>query len=415
MVCGLALAAPGNRLLSREPDLARTTGRVLILDNEHTLEGEIVQVGDDYRVRRAVGEVWVPGGKVLRLCANWADAYDFLSGRANSNDPDERIRLARWCQLHGLQKEALGEVNAALAMRPNHAEAGRLQSLLRRAVALAAPAAAATAPARPPASLPPVDLSTESMSGFATHIQPILMNACATCHANDRGGEFRLMRSFNGSANPRATQHNLAAVIAQIDKQRPLVSPLLVKAVSMHGTPPRVPLKGRQTAAYQHLQEWVEMTLATNPHLIEGSAVVGSEQFQREELQGGGVGRPAPSAGSATRAGMDRSRDREGITAQHRSLTVAAPMARAEENVATFRPAVSIQGEDARAAVVVSMSGQGTGILPSAPEPVQAPAVPAAPGSPRARATPKPQAPPPAEPVDSFDPAIFNRQMHPGG
>ena len=45
-----------------------TAGRVLILENQRTLEGDVERVGDQYRVRRSTGEMWVaalsPDGKV---------------------------------------------------------------------------------------------------------------------------------------------------------------------------------------------------------------------------------------------------------------------------------------------------------------------------------------------------------------
>src|SRR5262249_31611926 len=155
--------------------------------------------GEDFRIRRAVGEVWVPGEKVLCLCADWKDTYAFLRCRANLSDADERVRLARWCQVHGLKQEALEEISAAVELEPNNREARSFQPRLSGPVAApsakSAPAPQASAPP-PTQELPPVDLSSESLSVFNVRVQPILMNACARCHANNRGGEFRLMRAF---------------------------------------------------------------------------------------------------------------------------------------------------------------------------------------------------------------------------
>src|ERR1700676_4124238 len=98
-LCVAAIIVPAAvRLRAAEPKPPLATGHVLILDNERTLEGDIERDGDRYRIRRSIGETWVPGDKVLRLCANWQDAYDYLRTSANLMDPDERIRLARWCQ-----------------------------------------------------------------------------------------------------------------------------------------------------------------------------------------------------------------------------------------------------------------------------------------------------------------------------
>src|SRR5262245_55376817 len=120
----LALRAADNAPLAR--------GKVLVLENERTLEGDIEKHGDQYRVRRAVGETWIAADKVLRLCASREDAYKYLRGRANLSDPDERVRLAQWCHLNGLREQALSEVTAALELRPNHPESKRLLRSLQR-------------------------------------------------------------------------------------------------------------------------------------------------------------------------------------------------------------------------------------------------------------------------------------------
>src|SRR5215470_9273610 len=104
-VVALAWAA----LPAAQPEAARTTGKILVLDNERTLEGDIERVGDQYRVRRPVGELWIRGENTLRLCGTREEAYAFLRSRANLLDPDERVRLARWCHLQGLHGQALEE------------------------------------------------------------------------------------------------------------------------------------------------------------------------------------------------------------------------------------------------------------------------------------------------------------------
>ena len=67
--------------------------------NEYTMEGDIEFVGDRYRIRRQVGESWVPANRVLALVASLPDAFVYLRARINLYDPDERLRLARWCWL----------------------------------------------------------------------------------------------------------------------------------------------------------------------------------------------------------------------------------------------------------------------------------------------------------------------------
>jgi hypothetical protein len=65
-------------------------------------------------------------------------------------------------------------------------------------------------------------------------------------------------------------------VLAQINAAQPLASPLLTKAVTIHGGD-RAPLRNRHAIPYQALEEWVKTTLANNPQLLErlgGSAML---------------------------------------------------------------------------------------------------------------------------------------------
>lgn len=268
----------GVPLVAQERESTPTRGRVLVLDNERVVEGDIERLGTQYRVRRTLGETWIPGEKVLFLANDIKEAYRLLYRRANPDDPDERLRLARWCHGQGLNDLALENVRVAVKLRPNHAASRRLlESLERTAQASASrPAgggASAAAPTTPPsngAALP--EVTTETLGAFATRVQPILMNACAGCHAGGRGGSFQLARAYdNTTSSRRSVQQNLAAVLAQVNLAQPQASPLLTKAVSAHGNVTQAPLAGKQLAAYRALEEWVERTLASNPQLRDSA------------------------------------------------------------------------------------------------------------------------------------------------
>jgi hypothetical protein len=99
------------------------------------------------------------------------------------------------------------------------------------------------------------------------------MNACANCHANGRGGNFKLTRAYNSAVlNRKTLQQNLAAVLGEVNLVQPQNSLLLSKAVSVHGSQEQAPIKNRQAAAYHALEEWVWATLADNPQLRDEAA-----------------------------------------------------------------------------------------------------------------------------------------------
>jgi hypothetical protein len=268
ILCAAIVVLAASRTLGQADPPVR--GHVLVLTNERTVEGDIERVGDQYRVRHAIGETWVPGDKVLRLCSDMSDAYRTLRAQANLHDPDECLRLGRWCHDHGLSAEALENIAAAVKLAPDHAEARRLLAGLQRAAAAPPPAL----PAAPPVKAESVEvpeLDTATRAAFAARVEPILMNACAGCHTNNRGGSFKLTRSYDTTSFNRVSlQQNLAAVLAQVNLQQPQESKLLVKAMTVHDPQARqAPLSNRQMAAYHTIEDWVQMTLANNPHLRE--------------------------------------------------------------------------------------------------------------------------------------------------
>src|SRR6266478_3649037 len=282
---GLTLMAAGMPVLGAADSAAPPiSGHVLILENGRTLEGDIEREGSQYRVRRAIGETWVSGDKVIHLCDSLEDAYVYLRKQANLRDPDERMRLARWCQQHDLQDQALSEVTAAVELRPRNVEYRRLLESLQRTSAekneergpktenrgstkgnpLLDPRSSILDTSRP------IDLTAGSVNQFITKVQPILMNTCAGCHGAAHTGPFQLQRVLDGGAvSRRTTQYKLAHVLAQISPDAISASPLLTRAVSIHGESPQPPIKNREAAAYRRLEDWVKQTLENNPQLRE--------------------------------------------------------------------------------------------------------------------------------------------------
>ena len=247
----------------------RTEGKVLVLKNEHAISGVIRREGNQYRIERKGGELLLPADKALHLCVGWEDALGFMRSRANLQDPDERVRLAKWCHLHGLNQFAVEEAKAALQMQPRNSRAMQLLKIAERTIEQNnSPEANSKAkkPGRP--TLTHIDLDSESMTLFVTKIQPILMNTCVRCHCGDKGGSFRLQRNYGlGNSGQRATQYNMALVMQQIHAGKPELSPLLIKAQSRHHqTVLQSPLK-RDSVAYQTLESWVHGSLQRNPHL----------------------------------------------------------------------------------------------------------------------------------------------------
>jgi hypothetical protein len=230
-------------------------GRFLLLDTRQLLEGEIERTTDGYVVRRDGGETLIPAARVMAVCADRLAAYRLLSDKSDARNAEQRLKLAEWCHNNGLPKEAVAEAKAAVVLRPNHVIAQRFLRFYEHAATQ--PRVPATVEKRPTAEPDPVpetiDCSPEALRHFCTKAQPVLMNACANCHAGT--AKFHLQRVHSDSSGSRpASFQNLAVVLGQIDREKPAASPLLQKALTAHGNSTIPPLRDRGTPAFQQLE-----------------------------------------------------------------------------------------------------------------------------------------------------------------
>lgn len=263
LTAGLLLGGLGHGVRGNDTVAPPDAGRVLILENDRTMTGDIERVGVQYRIKRLIGETWIPAESVVKLCASLDEAYQFLRRRANLNDADERLRLADWCRQHGLRDAALAEAQEALKLRPEE----RVRRLVAHLQEARAREAKPTTPTTAEPESPRIEVTAESLGMFASKVQPILMNACVNCHAGGRGGSFQLSRvSTPGLASRRSTEKNLAAVLAQLNARDSGPAKFLLKAISVHGPGmTQAPLKGREATAFRLLEQWALRTAESQP------------------------------------------------------------------------------------------------------------------------------------------------------
>jgi hypothetical protein len=264
---------------SSSPPVAET-GRVLLLDNNSVLEGVVERQAENYVVRGAVGELKVPAAKALAVLASLEEAYQLLKSRINLQDGEERLKLAQWCHTHGLPMQAIAETQASIQLRPGHVESKQFLAMLERTAAPGNPPPRVEE-ATPPGKVQSLSVTADCLALFSTKVQPILMNACAGCHTNGRGGSFVLARPTDGVAR-HATQINLAMVVRQVNFDKPAASPLLTKACYSHGEP-GAPSSRNQTSMLDQkggpfltLQSWVQQLVVENRHLKEQGMPVGT-------------------------------------------------------------------------------------------------------------------------------------------
>ncbi len=237
---------------------------ILLFRSGRTIEGEITETNSHYVVVRPVGKVEVPKGDVDFVAGTIEEVYQFKLARIIVSDPDEHIRLAQWCVLVNHREWAIEELERAAELSPNPARPNAMLESLRRTPALAKPAnnngSGAAKTDQPVRAYPSFqkEVSPALVSTFSIQVQPLLVRSCATagCHNSAHSGSLILLRSSVPSQ--RISQQNLRAALAHVDPQEPDASPLLTRALQSHGASRRPPIDhGPNDPAFLTLAHWV--------------------------------------------------------------------------------------------------------------------------------------------------------------
>ena len=263
--------------------------RALLLSNGKVVRGEIVEdaaVGM-YRLRQRGGSISYPKFKVQVAGESVEDLYRYQVARLPEGDPDERMKLARWCLTEHLSAQAREQLEVVQAMCPDDAEAkGMLYNLAATAdrpqidPELRQTSADMPVGGDAPASLDPrvitraqrrfnalpeiFDLppaqAVKRSSEFAEYVQPVLQMACARCHDEKYPGGFQLVavRTRRDLTNADVARANLDATLKLVNPDDPARSDLLSAGLVPHGGSKNAIFRGPNDKNYQVLATWAK-------------------------------------------------------------------------------------------------------------------------------------------------------------
>jgi len=241
---------------------------LLMLRNGQAIEGKISRVGDLYYVAVPNGQIRVKAAEVEFCCPDFEEGYRRKKAIVQLGNVQEHLRLAQWCQRHGLYGHAGAELAAAMDADPTHPMIGVIERRLKAAMEPKRPHSAPSA--RPGKSSPSSEdldrlirgMPPGTVEKFTQTIQPLLANNCtaAACHGPTSKSDFRLSRiPIDRPASRRLTQRNLHATLKWIDSENPIASRLIVAPAGPHGTAKTAVFTDRQIVQYKHLVDWVRL------------------------------------------------------------------------------------------------------------------------------------------------------------
>ncbi len=241
--------------------------RVLLHRNGRLFQGELVNQGDRWIVKLEYGEVELKKSEVDFVGRDVAEVYQHLQAKVEPGSIDRRLELAAWCAAEKLLKEAEQELAVAQSLMPGHPKI----PLIARQIQLAqnepnekhdftaeGPGVAASFKHFEKMAR---NLPAGAVETFTEHVQPLLMNSCATagCHAQGSPrSSFQIQRfAPSQGATQRLTQQNLRAALRYVNPDAMEESELLTLAIAEHGGSRTPPISSTDSAQFETLARWV--------------------------------------------------------------------------------------------------------------------------------------------------------------
>ncbi len=316
-------SAPSGSATSVAPAPANA---VLLLKNGGVVQGLISEDPSSYVLHVKGSRIPYNKKQVLSSFATLEEAYQYQKERLAERDPDENMKLARWCLTNHLPNQAKVELQAVLALSPANRDALSMINKIKDEEARRAArdtgvmqANAVVDRSQPEpldratldrasramgiSSLPQIPglsavASVKRVDEFRKFVHPVLQKTCVRCHNEAYTGEFRLVltKSRTG-ATPDAVRANLDATLRLVDWENPAKSELLSSTLRQHGATKRPIFVGANDRTYQILAQWVNLLHAaptaqasrsqpTKPFLTVNAEGEGGERFASRRSDG---------------------------------------------------------------------------------------------------------------------------------
>jgi hypothetical protein len=304
-----AVASATASLLAVECGGVESQPGVLVLRNGNVLQGAVERLGDYYRVERDGAALSIPAEQVETYCASLQEAYEIRRSRRASSGSDGHVELAAWCLRQDLLDAAARELLDARATDPGNPAIEMIDLQIRQAFQLRQTRAAQPAKQAGLAQAKqakeagdgdrPVD--AEMRMWFVRSIQPMLIHGCTAggCHHPDVDQTMPLDRwALDGRGNPSIVRRNLAAVVRQIDFEKPEESSLLVRARHSHGAKGPLSSKPLEVRQIDLLEAWISDVAGVKPPAEESDV-------QDETGSDDASGEPSADASEDSNDGAD--------------------------------------------------------------------------------------------------------------
>ncbi|HEV3168670.1 MAG TPA: hypothetical protein VGZ22_31990 [Isosphaeraceae bacterium] len=321
---------------------------VLLLYNGRVVEGHLSEDDRGYVLKQKLGVIRFPKRDVEKIFGSLPAVYQYKASRLAEHDPDEHMKLAKWCLTMKLKDEAREQLQAVTDLSPGFPEAAAMmksldaaderESLRRDEQVLRTSATMQEKPdeinpavlgggsrsgTRAQAAslgtpqifdLPPA-LAVRRTQEFAQYVHPELQKHCIKCHNEQSKTDFQLIqaKTRREMVDQMIIRANLDATLRLVDQENLAQSPLLTNSLMPHKPTNKPILMGPKSQAYRYFATWVyslqSPSRPTDPAVTAAIANGLPVAPQHAETQSGFASeRPVPGSESMPPAPPARSR-----------------------------------------------------------------------------------------------------------
>jgi hypothetical protein len=252
---GYSLAAP-----TTTPSQATTSPpKFILLNNGQVVHGEILSSAETVQIRSERGIISIPRNDIALIAATLQEVYQFQKASVPQTS-DASLKLADWCVANKLNNEAALEFDRAilLAGHPQLAEAIRsrknaaLSMVDERQLQSQMKEMETQKYKQWKQKVPPATFAT-----FKREILPMLVQNCSgiACHSGNSINEFRFVANPHNSDVDVA--RNLHVVLGYITPDKAIESRLLLVPIAPHGRTKEI-FTWRNSGAYEKLCLWTD-------------------------------------------------------------------------------------------------------------------------------------------------------------
>ena len=254
-----ALLITQNSATPQPPAVNFPQKATILLKNDRVIQGEILANGDLVQVRSELGVITIARSDIAMVAATLREVYQFKKDNARQTS-DDFLKLADWCVTNQLPDEAAVEFDQAIFLAGHPQQADAIRTRKNAALSLFAERHSQVDMVEQEnqkyrqwkEKIPAATFTT-----FKREIFPMLVKNCngIACHSGNSLNEFRFVANPHNSDIDVAK--NLRIVLGYVTPNQPDESPLVLIPIVPHGRTKQI-FTRQNLAQYQKLYFWAE-------------------------------------------------------------------------------------------------------------------------------------------------------------